>query len=181
MGLLNSLIKGSDDAVFVAEVDSGIIRYANDAACRLIGYELHNVIGLHQLQLHPPEDLEYNKQKFSEVTGQDNSMEVYSHVMHKNGDRIPVKITNADIFEENGTRFVAGFFKDLTHFQKLDQIAFIQSHIVRAPIANILGLVYLLEEGLLDEDQIKTAYKDIRRLILDFDEIIREIVNKTGL
>lgn len=62
----------------------------------------------------------------------------------------------------------------------LKDISWTQSHVVRAPLANLLGFIYLLEEnietGLSDKELIEHIAASARRL----DEIIREIVSKTN-
>jgi signal transduction histidine kinase len=61
----------------------------------------------------------------------------------------------------------------------LKDISWTQSHVVRAPLANLLGFIYLLEEnietGLSDQELIEHIAASARRL----DEIIRDIVSKT--
>jgi PAS domain S-box-containing protein len=180
MALLNALIKGSSDAVFIAETSTGTIRYVNEAACDMTGYTFDELSGMHQALLHPKEDLEHITQKFSEFVGDSGHKETLANVLHKNGSIIPVKISSADYYEEDGVQYALAFFKDLTHLERLDRIAFIQSHIVRAPIANILGLVEMMEEDyMMGEAERKQALSDIKRMAQDFDNIIRDIVNHT--
>ncbi len=62
----------------------------------------------------------------------------------------------------------------------LKDISWTQSHVVRAPLANLLGFIYLLEEnidtGLSDKEIIDHIGASAKRL----DEIIRDIVSKTN-
>jgi PAS domain S-box-containing protein len=62
----------------------------------------------------------------------------------------------------------------------LKDISWTQSHVVRAPLANLLGFIYLLEEnietGLSDKELIDHIAASARRL----DDIIRDIVSKTN-
>jgi PAS domain S-box-containing protein len=62
----------------------------------------------------------------------------------------------------------------------LKEISWTQSHVVRAPLANLLGFIYLLEEnietGLSDKEIIDHIGASAKRL----DEIIRDIVSKTN-
>ncbi len=64
--------------------------------------------------------------------------------------------------------------------EKLKEIAWIQSHKVRGPVANILGLVSLIE----DDDTMNTANKEIidnlKSVTTHLDAIIKEIVGKTN-
>jgi PAS domain S-box-containing protein len=78
------------------------------------------------------------------------------------------------------------FLRDITEQQqhleqieqqnaKLKEIAWIQSHKVRVPVANLLGLVQLLES---ESDQ--EAIDKIRQTSLQLDAVIREITAQTG-
>ena len=59
----------------------------------------------------------------------------------------------------------------------LDEISYIQSHGVRKPLANIVGIIHLMDtvEGYAD-------YKNLTRMLgesaAELDDIIREISNK---
>lgn len=180
MGLLSSLLKGSTDALFIAESTTGTIVYANDVACRLVGYTREELIGKNQASLHPPEELEFIIGKFKEFTTTDDYKEVVAHVMHKSGNRITVKISSANNFEEDGKIYAAAYFKDITSEESLEKIAYIQSHIVRAPIVNILGLLEVFDiQNFEGTDEQKSILLTIQQLTIDLDNIVREIVKKT--
>ena len=63
--------------------------------------------------------------------------------------------------------------------QKLREIAWIQSHVVRAPLARIMGLINLLSEYPTDEIDQKSIYRMILETSSDLDNVIKEIVAKT--
>ena len=70
--------------------------------------------------------------------------------------------------------------KDLENKNELlDSIAFEQSHIVRAPLANILGLVHILK-GLELGANASTVVKLIEESSLRLDSVIKNIVAKTN-
>lgn len=89
----------------------------------------------------------------------------------------------------NATRIVGAIIdltESLSHLNKIEkqnkalkEISWTQSHIVRAPLANILGLIYLLKENskseLRDEELINLIGESAEKL----DQVIREIVTKT--
>lgn len=181
MGLLSSLLKGSTDALFIAESNTGILVYANEVACQLIGYKRDDIIGRHQSTLHPPEELDFIVAKFIEFTTTKGYKEVITHVLHKNGNRIPVKISSSNNFEEEGKTYTAAFFKDITTEEELTKIAYIQSHVVRAPIVNILGLLEIFDiDNFNGTEEQKNIIQTIKKLTLDLDEIVKDIVKKTN-
>lgn len=61
----------------------------------------------------------------------------------------------------------------------LKEIGFIQSHIVRAPVARIMGLVMLLEEPDFDEMNTLDILREIVNSCKALDLTIREISAKT--
>ncbi len=60
----------------------------------------------------------------------------------------------------------------------LAEVAFNQSHLVRLPLANILGLISLIEKSKVSEE-MQTLFTLIEQSAVKLDEEIRSIVNKT--
>ena len=64
--------------------------------------------------------------------------------------------------------------------KKLKEIAWIQSHVVRAPLARIMGLVDLLSEQHSNEDiDNSQIIEAIASSANELDQIIRKIVQNT--
>ena len=180
--ILKLIVKASNDAVFIADVKTGIITYVNDASLRLMGYSLEEIIGIHQTKLHPEEELAYIAAKFEEFTSSNNFHQTNAHVLSKKGEKIPVLITSADLFESEGRTYAAAYFKDMRPYKRLEEIAFLQSHIVRAPVATALGLLNILEDDRnQDEDLKKEVIKYLKTVLLDLDNVIRNVVKKTEM
>ena len=180
--ILKVVVKASNDAVFVADVETGIITFVNDAALHLLGYSLEEMIGLHQTKLHPEEELGFIVEKFKEFTSSNDFHQTNAHVLTKTGEKIPVVITSADLFESEGRTYAAAYFKDMRPYKRLEEIAFLQSHIVRAPVATALGLLNILEDDRnKDEDLKKEVIKYLKTVLLDLDNVIRNVVKKTEM
>ena len=62
---------------------------------------------------------------------------------------------------------------------KLKEIAWTQSHLVRAPLARIMGLVDLFNSNALDEDETLQYLNYILASANELDKVIKEIVLKT--
>ena len=58
-------------------------------------------------------------------------------------------------------------------------IAWTQSHVVRAPLARLIGLVNLLENYPEENDKHIEIFSHIRYSAMELDQIVREIVRKT--
>jgi len=175
VGLLQSLIHGASDALFIAEAETGKIVFVNDAACRMMEAPREELVGLHQTQLHPAEDLEDIGAKFREFVASDDYKETEARVLTKSGVVKNVLITSADRYEENGKLYASAFFKDISMQKKLDEVTVLQSHMVRKHLANILGITNILNDpaasALVNKDEL------IQTLGLTAQELDTELRN----
>jgi PAS domain S-box-containing protein len=121
--------------------------------------------------------------------GRDTSV----YIKKKNGSEIQVEVS-LNLIEIEGKKQVIIILQDLSElvtslkklqFQNdtLQEIAWMQSHIVRTPVANILGLADLLTNHLTNESkEVQNDYlKKIAAETIKLDEIIQQIVAKTKL
>ncbi len=93
---------------------------------------------------------------------------------------LPQKITRAlhDAEEKKEKQIVDAKFK--FQYQKLLEIAFLQSHQVRAPIAAVLGLINLFNFDNPNDSINSEIIRKLQYITLDFDNLISEIVKKTS-
>jgi signal transduction histidine kinase len=63
--------------------------------------------------------------------------------------------------------------------EKIKEIAWIQSHIVRVPVTRIIGLISLIKDKLIDESEIEKILEYILLSTNELDNIIRDISDKT--
>lgn len=63
--------------------------------------------------------------------------------------------------------------------EKLRQIAWIQSHSVRSPVANILGLIPLFDDKAAGSEHNRDILEKLRASTIELDLVIKEIVSKT--
>ncbi|RAI85643.1 response regulator [Algoriphagus yeomjeoni] len=65
--------------------------------------------------------------------------------------------------------------------QKLRNIAWMQSHGVRAPLSRMLGIMNLIESETLDKNELSEWLKHMRTSANELDEIIKSIVKDTQI
>jgi PAS domain S-box-containing protein len=110
--------------------------------------------------------------KHRKKSGEIISVEIKSNVIDYQGVRAEVVLAN-DITER--MKYIHAI-EDQN--KRLQEIAWMQSHVVRAPLARLMSLVMAMES--LEKD---FGRDNFRKMILDsaeeLDEIIRDIVNKT--
>jgi PAS domain S-box-containing protein len=70
-------------------------------------------------------------------------------------------------------------FNKIKHqHEKLNEIAFLQSHVIRKPLANILGLLQFLKMGTPDQDYAK-VYQYLEKSAEELDQVIGNIISAT--
>jgi PAS domain S-box-containing protein len=107
------LMETAHDAIFIADADTGVILEANCKAQELLGLPREKIIGLHQSQVHPPEEAERYKRIFREHSEKGGVISEDIYVADSRGRRIPVEI-GASVIEVKGKKLTYGIFRNLT-------------------------------------------------------------------
>lgn len=63
--------------------------------------------------------------------------------------------------------------------KKLREIAWTQSHIVRAPVARLMGIIELFKEDMLETSEKEEMLDHILESAMELDDIIKDIVEKS--
>jgi len=185
-----SLFSGASDAIFVASAKTGKIVDANLKAELLLGYTKSELVTMHQSQLHPLELLEEIGNHFKEFTTTDGFHSIETFVITKDGKRIPVEITAGSTFQIGDDIYTAAYFKDITRRKKisdelekqniiLKEIAWTQSHMVRAPLTRIMGLANALQRGIVPDSERQQYLNYIKNSSDELDDVIKNITAKT--
>ncbi|MDP1843642.1 MAG: hypothetical protein Q8K64_09505 [Sediminibacterium sp.] len=69
----------------------------------------------------------------------------------------------------------------MDQLKKLKEIAWIQSHLVRAPLAKIMGLAELIKKDICSPEEQKELLLGILDSSKELDEMIRSIIYKTSV
>ena len=99
----------------------------------------------------------------------------------------------ANVFELEGKKAVLNIYRDITDRIKFieailkqnrafKEIAWIQSHVVRAPLARMMGVIHLINDMELEnkDEELVKFLKMILDSAFELDQIIREISEKTA-
>jgi two-component system, cell cycle sensor histidine kinase and response regulator CckA len=100
------------DAIFVADITTGMIVDANPPAEALSGRTLAELRLLHHTELHPPE-VEMVAGSWCKKDPQASAL-TEGLVLHKDGSRIPVEISSSYFTTPDEKRMLVGVFHDLT-------------------------------------------------------------------
>ncbi len=102
-----------------------------------------------------------------------------AYIVYDEKNSIPVKIIGStqDVTELNKVQAERdNMMADLVKRNKaLEQFTYMVSHNLRAPIANILGISYLLDEGEHDEETLGEMHQLIKQSSSKLDNVIRDM------
>lgn len=187
----SDLFQLSPNPIFVFDKQTNNIIDVNDSALETYQYSMEEFLNIQIDNLHVDND---NLQNFdSSIKSLENNYQFIDKNIEchqkKNGELLYVLIKkNSFIYKgkesvilsvEDLTKEIIQIFSIQTQNKKLREIAWTQSHIVRAPLARIMGLVNLLN----DDTMLSTNNKELVEMIAnssrELDDIIRDIVNKT--
>jgi len=115
------LMETANDAIFIADADTGIIINANKKAEKLLGKPLAEIIGMHQKQFHAKEDEDHYAGVFKEHVQRGKGVIVGDVlVCHKNGQKIPTEVS-ASVTQFRGNRIIQGIFRDISQWKKTEK------------------------------------------------------------
>ena len=115
------LMESANDAIFIADADTGIIITANQKAEELLGRPLADIIGMHQTQFHAEEDADHYGKVFKEHVRRGKGIILEDVlVCHKNGKKIPTSVS-ASVTQFRGKRIIQGIFRNITDRKKAEQ------------------------------------------------------------
>jgi PAS domain S-box-containing protein len=180
----------SPQPMWVFDIDTLRFLDINAAAIRNYGYSEEEFLSMTIKEIRPVEDLTKLQEALEISSRQDDKFfqGIYRH-KKKNSDVIHVDIQSNAIFFK-GRKAIVVLANDITERlnyieaierqnKKLQEIAWMQSHIVRAPLAKIMGFVNLIRNPALSEAERQESLDYILQSAKEFDGIIKEIVSKT--
>jgi len=117
------LFDESMDAIFVADVVTGIIVDCNAAASKLVGWQKFELVGQHQSIITPPDQIEDIFARGFKQHLKDQTKTLETKIMKKTGEIRDVAV-KATILELNGKKLMQGTFSDITDLKKTNEQLF---------------------------------------------------------
>jgi PAS domain S-box-containing protein len=178
--------------MFVFETRSLNFLDVNDACLNQYGYSREEFLCLNLSEIQPAEDTsEFEKRLTDNLQNPEkDSLGIYKH-LKKNGEIIHVDI-QSNFIEYKGINAKLTIATDVTERinyineieqqnEKLREISWIQSHVVRAPLARLMGLVSLLKDGRNDGEEKQKMLEYILISSRELDDVIGEITDITKI
>lgn len=190
---LKGLINNSDDLIWMLDND-GIIVTANEAFQskfrKLMGFsvELSKKIDVAQL---PDSGFTRNWNNYFKLAFLGRRLRVEEEVKNDNRSEYYEIILNPIYNDFDEIIGVGCFARDITlhketelqikkQVETLKEVAWIQSHEVRKPLANILGLLNLLKKGRVTEPQTAEIIGHMETSCQQLDTVIKKVVEKSA-
>lgn len=163
----------------------------NKAAIQKYGYSKEEFGRMTLRDIRPEEDIPKLEKAIEFVK---NHQLLFTNGLYrhkkKNGDIFFVELVS-NIIHVNDKKFELVLANDITdrvnyinaieeQNAKLQEIAFTQSHIVRAPLANMMGILHLAKDMDLNSDEGAELLEHFFNCGVELDKSIREIVSKSS-
>lgn len=190
---LNFVLKATNEAIWDLDLNKNCI-YWGEGYFNIFGYKIkgNNTPISHWENLIHPDDLQLVLKNFSKYL-KDNkkqkweieyrylkSNKTYAYVIDRgyilrNSDGKAIRMIGA---MQDNTK-TKSYIREIENQNRtLNEIAWLQSHVARAPLAKILGLAEVLEDKELDEGEKEMFMKNLVKSCHDLDEVIHQIAEK---
>lgn len=136
-----SLVASANDAIFVADVDTGRIIEANQRAEDLLGRPLAEIIGMHQSQLHPSDKAQEYIEIFAREVAKRRGIVRDVYVERKDGSLVPVEIS-ASVSEIGGRLLLQGIFHDVSDRKAAEDALRSSREALRSTLASMDDIVF---------------------------------------
>lgn len=187
---LNTIIENLPGVAYRCKVqDNFPLVYLSDEFERLTGYSISEFISANKTCSFYDIFNELDRDRVIAILNQYNkntSFDIECRLISKTGNEIWVKVNGRPIFENNNCDcYIDGIILDITNDKekdrKLKEIAWSQSHLVRVPLANIMGLVDLVQHRFSDNKELNTYLELLFRSANDLDNVIKQNVIKASM
>lgn len=177
--------------MWIYDLDSLDFLKVNEAAINFYGYTESEFLKMNLRDIKLEDDfrtLEEDK-SLIKTDHQVFSHRIYRHQL-KNKEIRFVDVTGSKINFENLNAelvLVHDFTNEISYInaienknKRLKEIAYTQSHIVRAPLARLMGLSNLLKDENMNSNEFQELMSYLDITAKELDDVIKDIVNKTS-
>lgn len=187
----NAVSKATSDAIWDVNLQTGRIIW-NHSLTQIFGYEeLQTSIEWWRDHLHPDDFVRVTSLIEDQLNSKEAKWTSEYRFRCADGSYKTVLDRGFIIFSDSGAPVrMIGCIQDITqrvayinaienHNQRLREIAWMQSHLVRAPLARILGISEILSEGHNNLEEINEMLSYLTISAVELDNIIKNIVDKS--
>jgi PAS domain S-box-containing protein len=184
------VLQQSLNEIYIFDTSTLLLEYVNDGALRNLGYSAKEISGLRLIDIQQESAKDVFKELQRTIEFSDAEKWIYETVHIRKDNTLYNAEVHLQLVVQEKQRFFLAIAIDITErkkhlsaieFQnkKLREIAWIQSHGIRAPVARIMGLINLIVEYKNITPNLEEILGYIKRSAQELDEIIKKIVRKT--
>lgn len=192
--LLESVVTQANEGVLITDASPGHpIIFVNEAMTKITGYSKEELIGNSTSILYGPETNQKDVKYAISAQAEGKPLKIELLEYTKSGEKIWINKSIAPVKNERGqiTHWISTE-RDVTerknHIKaieeqnfKLKAIGWTQSHLVRAPLAKMIGYIDLIESYDPSKLDINQLLNHIKHSGLELDSVIRDIVSRTEI
>lgn len=170
-----SLVEATPDPIFVADAETGEIVETNSAACAIRKQSREDIIGLHQMDLHPENESQQYEALFERHveagrTGSRLPDGSQIQLTTANGERVPVSISSRRVKLEDRT-LIHGIYRDISERIRYERSLEELNRAVRDFIAadtdhEIANTTVRIAEDVIDVSGVAVYFYDDERGVL---------------
>jgi PAS domain S-box-containing protein len=179
----NTILESIGDAFFAVD-KNWVVTYWNHMAEKMLGMTKADIIGRNLWKVYADfiDSESYRKYHLALETG---------HIVRFE-DYFPQNDTWFDISAFPSEKGLSVYFRDITERlnyikaieeqnENLKEISWLQSHVIRAPLARIMGLIQLITDSKQDVEEKQNALNYLLTSAHELDDVIRTITDKTNM
>ena len=199
--LLSAAITQANDAVIITETPRSIyalpkIVYVNPAFSRMTGYEEHEVVGQSPSIFIGKNAMAEQQSILSKVTEFNKEFIFEAINRHKNGEEYWVRFSMIPVLDNLGehSHWISiqsditnqkeqekekeQLIQELTrHNNDLKQFSYITSHNLRAPLSNLIGLLNLIDDIDIEDEDLKEIIEGFSKSTHLLNQTINDLIN----
>ena len=187
---LRDYVENSTDVILTID-ENGMIDYISPNIKRSMDYSENEILGRPFLDFIHPDD---HREALTEIEkawgGPEEDLSIINRIRHKNGKYIYVKTEGKFKVAPTGEKYGIVIARNIDQEHRselhvrhqneiLKEIAFIQSHVLRRPLANILGLIALNNLNETAPSDTLELFNLIQKEAVIMDEVVEDIVSKS--
>lgn len=169
--------------------EMGYVTYISENIRKITGYKASEIEGKHIIHFSPAEwkEIDLEELKLISQSKGNEGFTFTKRILSKNGEIIIIKAYGMKVVNERikSVSYITTFqnITDQVKFlnrlesqnKKLKDIAFEHSHVVRAPLARIMGITDLIQNHELDPAEKKELLSNLKISSVELDQALKDI------
>lgn len=188
---LSLVARKTSNGVIITDINSKI-EWANEAFLESTGYSFEEIKGKHPASfLHGPDTSPIVEQEIIELSKSQKSFSRDIINYRKDGSKLWLSLNISPVFTDGKLKNYITIQTDITELKlqqqrifeqnrRLREIAFMNSHLVRAPLANILALTSILDDSIISDPLNIDLISHIKKSARELDKVIIGIVEQAA-